>query len=159
MASNKDSSGPGRHNSSSRPPRRCSRSRSLNRGPPQDLERTLHIRGDLGWVKEIASSLAQTRNQDEEVNMSFEFVNRRGSSRRPRGDDNDEEGPGRGPTVIPPPYSPEFARRIQRDHRWQDWEYRFLGHPDREAATRKYEPRYHNHKLSGLAQALDQAGR
>ncbi|OTB19313.1 hypothetical protein K445DRAFT_193119 [Daldinia sp. EC12] len=184
--------------------------------------------------------------------MSFQFVNRRGSSKRPRGDDNDEEGtrgrsqrtrhespvhdnnencgncdkpghtardwmdgacpkrnkPGhiydnchdrrpeedllylfwfrqnKGPIksamnvgrclrreiqknrdprfttnqVIPPPYSPEFARRIQRDHRWQGWEYRFPGHPEREAANRKYEPRYHNYKLSDLAQALDQAG-
>ncbi|KAI0832994.1 hypothetical protein F5Y06DRAFT_186883 [Hypoxylon sp. FL0890] len=59
---------------------------------------------------------------------------------------------------LPPPYSPKFARQIQRDQPWDNWEYQHLGHPEREARSRKYEPQFYDQTLGQLAQALDHPG-
>ncbi|KAI0377519.1 hypothetical protein F5Y04DRAFT_284809 [Hypomontagnella monticulosa] len=56
------------------------------------------------------------------------------------------------------PYSPKFARQIQRDYGWNGWEYRFPGRPDKEAVTRRVEPQFHGLTIGQLAKALDRPG-
>ncbi|XDG02611.1 hypothetical protein ABKA04_002226 [Annulohypoxylon sp. FPYF3050] len=53
---------------------------------------------------------------------------------------------------VPPPYSPKFARQIQRDFGWQSWRYTCEGRPDVEATRRKYEPEFFKWTLGNVAQ-------
>ncbi|KAI1136718.1 hypothetical protein F5Y05DRAFT_414973 [Hypoxylon sp. FL0543] len=60
--------------------------------------------------------------------------------------------------TLPPPYSPKFARQIQRDHHWARWVYRHEDQPDVEATHRWYEPRFYGYTLGELANLLDHPG-
>ncbi|OTA90823.1 hypothetical protein M434DRAFT_13644 [Hypoxylon sp. CO27-5] len=60
--------------------------------------------------------------------------------------------------IIAAPYSPKFARQIQRDDGWDRWDYPHLGNPEREAATRKYEPQFYGQTLGELALSLYHPG-
>ncbi|KAI1418293.1 hypothetical protein F5Y13DRAFT_199353 [Hypoxylon sp. FL1857] len=59
---------------------------------------------------------------------------------------------------LAPPYSPKFARQIQRDDGWKNWNYQHQDHPEREAANRKYEPQFYGLTLDQLARSLDYRG-
>ncbi|KAI6083990.1 hypothetical protein F4821DRAFT_280496 [Hypoxylon rubiginosum] len=61
-------------------------------------------------------------------------------------------------SVLPPPYTPKYARQIQRDHRWEEWVYYFEGRPEWEAERRKYEPQFYEFTLERIARLFDHAG-
>ncbi|KAI2618961.1 hypothetical protein GGS26DRAFT_341429 [Hypomontagnella submonticulosa] len=56
------------------------------------------------------------------------------------------------------PYTPKYARQIQRDLGWIGWKYHFEGRPDEEAATRNPEPQFFGLTIEQLATALDRPG-
>lgn len=61
-------------------------------------------------------------------------------------------------SVLAPPYSPTYARQIQRDHPWENWQYNLVGKPETEARMRKTEPKYYQWTLDKIADAFDQPG-
>ncbi|OTB01203.1 hypothetical protein M426DRAFT_14647 [Hypoxylon sp. CI-4A] len=61
-------------------------------------------------------------------------------------------------SISPPPYTPKFARQMQRQRDWRKWLYLHEGHPDREAAFLQYEPQFFKMALGEQAQALNHPG-
>ncbi|OTB02639.1 hypothetical protein M426DRAFT_13240 [Hypoxylon sp. CI-4A] len=60
--------------------------------------------------------------------------------------------------IFPPPYTPKFARQIQRDQGWEGWVNRHEGRPWKEAEDRPDEPQFFRKPLGQLVQGLDHPG-
>ncbi|KAI1772025.1 hypothetical protein F4818DRAFT_454223 [Hypoxylon cercidicola] len=60
--------------------------------------------------------------------------------------------------VLPPPYTPQFARQVQRDLSWELWVYRHEGRPDEEAKLRKWEAQFVNKSWDFITNSLDHVG-